>query len=222
MTVGSRLASKNKLREEAACRRRSDDVVVGTDDLVGKRSTALRHDGDLKKRCVREKGGVVAELAAKAHRVAGIVRLKVDNPEPVSIGPNRKADTVEDAYQSRRIGGDRRALGNQADASDQNDDHEKEGAGHRSQGTCHLAGLGLRGQHWRFGLPDMRADRAADSLARLADLVAIDAKYRVAIRAGQKHAACSFSMSLIFDTPYRAVRKDRQPERHRHFDPADG
>ena len=171
---------------------------------------------------MREKGGVIPELAAKAHRVAGIIRLKIDNREPVGIGPNRKANAVEDADQPGRVGGYGRTLDDKTDTSDQDDQHDEEGAGHRSQGACHLAGLGFRCQHRRFGLPDMRADRAADSLARLADLVAIDAKYRVTIRAGQKHAACSFSMSPVFDTPYRAVRKERQPERHRHFDPADG
>ena len=169
---------------------------------------------------MREKGRVIPKLAAKPHRITGIIRLKIDNHEPVGIGTDRKADAFENAYQPGRIGGDRRTLSNQTDTSNQNDDDEQEGACHRSQGTCHLAWLSFNSQHWRFSLPDMCADRAADSLARLADPVTIDAKHRVTIRAGQKHAACFFSISPVFDTPYRTVRKGRQPRRQQHFDPA--
>ena len=56
-------------------------------------------------------------------------------------------------------------LDDETDGSAKDDQHDEEGAGNRSKRACHLARLRLRCEHRRFGLPDMRADRAADSLA---------------------------------------------------------
>ena len=77
---------------------------------------------------MREKGRVIPKLAAKPHRITGIIRLQIDYREPVGIGTDRKADAFENAYQPGRIGGDRRTLSNQTDTSNQNDDDEQEGA----------------------------------------------------------------------------------------------
>ena len=134
-----------------------------------------------------EKGRVVLQTPTETHRIAGIVGLQIDNTKIRRVRTDRKTDPVENAEQPRRVGGYGGALDNKANNAAKKNNHHKKRSDDRSQGAGHLAGFGLRHQHRRRGLPDMRTDRAADSLSGLTNLLAIDPENRVAVRAGQQH-----------------------------------